>query len=324
MIQNISTKLCGGIPAEILLTRNHQSIYMAMNVINGTCSFVAVVGNVVMILAILRNSSLRHNPSFMLIFNLAVSDVGVGLICQPLIIVSQVVEARKGSELSCSKLTIAYKSTVGCLAVVSILTITSISFDRFLAVSLKLNYRSVVTVKRMKVVILLLWLVTLLSGMTYALDSTIFYALATTAIFLCLIFTTFNYLAISSKLYGHSTQLNERNRKGDSSNQHRLFNLGQYEKTLKSMLYVYGAFLMCYLPYLCFVIALKSISRTSAVRAAYYPAVTSVMANSAINPCLCYWRIAELQQAVQRLLGLNCLVRRKATRFPTATSESTV
>ena len=277
-----------------------------------------------MILAILRSSSLRHNPSFMLVFNLAVSDIEVGSICQPHLIVSNVVEARKGFGMSCSKLSKAFKSTAGCLALLSFLTITAISFDRFLAVHLKLNYRSVVTAKRMKVVIFLLWLIAMLSAMTYILDFNIFSVTATTAIFLCLIFTTFNYLVIASKLYGHSTKLNERNRKADSSNRFKTFNLGQYKKTLKSMLSVYGAFIMCYLPYVCCAIAQKSIGRTSAVRAAYLLTGTLVLVNSAINPCLYYWRIAELRQAVRKLLGVSCLAKRKATRSSTAISESTV
>ena len=77
-IQDMSTKLCAGKAAEIQNTTELKSAIIATDVINGTCSFVAVVGNVVMILSILQNSSLRHNPSFMLVFNLAVSDVGSG------------------------------------------------------------------------------------------------------------------------------------------------------------------------------------------------------------------------------------------------------
>ena len=81
-------------------------------------SFVAVLGNVVLIFAIsLRNPSLRHNPSFMLIFalisNLAVSDVGIGLTCQPLAIALTVLEGTTIFELSYTTLSIAYKSPTG-------------------------------------------------------------------------------------------------------------------------------------------------------------------------------------------------------------------
>ena len=318
----MSTKLCAEKLADIKLTSELQSTYIAMNVIDGVCIFVAVAGNLAMILAILRNSSLRHNPSFMLVFNLAVSDVGVGLICMPLSIALTALEGTKDFELSCSKLSVAFKSTAGCLAVLSFLTITAISFDRFLAVHLKLNYRSVVTMKRMKIVISLLWFVAILSGMTYALDFTYFLVISSTIVCMCLILTTFNYLAIARSLYSHSAQLNARTRETDSSNLPKTFNLGQYKKTLKSMLYVYGAFLICYLPYLCCTITLKTIGRTRTTYIAYLATGTLVLVNSAINPCLYYWRITELRIAVQKLLWLNCLVRKKTTHAFVTKSES--
>ena len=279
-----------------------------------------------MILAILRNSSLRHNPSFLLILNLTVSDVGVGLICQSLATATPLLKSTIdfSQQFFCSKLGVAVISTAKCLVVVSFLTITAISFDRFLAVHLKFNYRNVVTVTRMKVVILLLWLVALLSGMLSSLDHTMSLYFTAPAIFLCLFLTAFNYLVIAGKLYNHNAQLNARNKEADSFSQHKTFSLDQYKKTLKSMLYVYGAFLMCYLPYFCCAIALKSIGPASTVRAAYFLTATFVIANSAINPCLYYWRIEELRQAVRKLLKLSCLSKREATRASTATSDSFV
>ena len=41
-IQDMSTKLCAEVTAEIKPTSKLQFIYTAMNVINGVCSFVAV------------------------------------------------------------------------------------------------------------------------------------------------------------------------------------------------------------------------------------------------------------------------------------------
>ena len=76
-----------------------------------------------------------------MIFDLDVSDVGVGLIYQSLAISLTVLEGTTIFELSYRTLSITYKSTTGCLAVFSFLTITAISFDHFLAVHLRPNYR---------------------------------------------------------------------------------------------------------------------------------------------------------------------------------------
>ena len=313
----MSSQLCLNVSSSVLFAFKLQSTYIAEIVINGVCSFVAVAGNLVMILAFLRNS--LRTPSFLLLCSLSISDLGVGLICQPLYIALRVAETKVNRELSC-KLSIAYSSFTGCLATLSFLTITAISFDRFLAVHLGLKYRGVVKVKRMKVAIFVLWLVAMMLGMTYALNSSIFFPLIIGIICLCLTFATFNYLAIARKLYAHNAQLQAHNSDVKDGKQCHSFNLGQYKKTLKSMLYVYGAFLMCYLPYLCCVITMKSIGSSSTVYSVYLVTVTILLANSAINPFLYYWRITELREAVRRMLGCNYLVARE--REATSASKS--
>ena len=308
----MSNTLCPQISQWMLFASELRSTYIAVITANVICSCVAMLGNAIMVAAILRNSSLRCTPSFMLLCTLAISDLGVGIICQPLFITLRVTETLDDKELSC-KIGIAYSSTVGCLVILSFLTITAISFDRFLAVLLKLNYRGVVTVKRVKVVVSLLWLASVLSGMTYVLHIPTYFYLVMVVLSTCLIFAAFNYLAIAWKLYGQSARLQLHRTSLDGEKQSKSFNLGQYKKTLKSMLYIYIAFLLCYLPFLCFTIALKSIGRTSTVHAVYLVAATLGLASSAVNPCLYYWRITELREAVQKLLGFNQDVIQDAT-----------
>ena len=308
----MSSQLCQNVSSSVLFAAKLQSTYIAEIVIKGVCSFVAVAGNLVMILAFLRNS--LRTPSFLLLCSLSISDLGVGLICQPLYIALRVAETKVDRELSC-KLSIAYSSFTGCLATLSFLTITAISFDRFLAVHLGLKYRGAV-----KVAIFVLWLVAMMLGMTYALNSSIFFPLIIGIICLCLTFATFNYLAIARKLYAHNAQMQAHNLDVKDGKQCHSFNLGQYKKTLKSMLYVYGAFLMCYLPYLCCVITMKSIGSSSTVYSVYLVTVAILLANSAINPFLYYWRITELREAVRRMLSCNYLVARE--REATSASKS--
>ena len=319
-LEDMSSQLCLNVSGSVLFATEVQSTYFAVITINSVCSFVAVVGNVLTILAFLRNSSLR-TPSFLLLCSLSISDLGVGLISQPLFIALRVAETKIDRELSCN-LSIAYSSCTGCLVAVSFLAITAISFDRFLAVHLGIKYRSVVTVKRMKVAITILWMVGIIFGVTYALDSSIFFILVI-IIGLCLVFGTFNYLAIARKLYAHSAQLQAHNSDVKDGKQRHSFNLGQYKKTLKSMLYVYAAYMMCNLPYLCCVITMKSIGSSSSVYAVYLVTVTFLLANSAINPFLYYWRITELREEVRRMLGqCNHLVAREREATSASTSGS--
>ena len=272
-----------------------------------------------MICAFLRNSSLRRNPSFMLLCNLAISDLGIGLICQPLFIAVGVIEAKGNIELSC-KIAIALKSTTGCLGTLSFITITAISFDRFLAIHLGLSYRSVVTVGKIKVAISLQWLAAMLLGMTCVLHISVFFLLIIIVVCLCLTFTTFNYLAIGRKLYGQSARVQPQNGDVEASKQRNPFNTGQYKRTLKNTLYVYGAFIMCYLPHLGVAVTLKFIGDTNTVHAMHHITATFVLCNSAINPCLYFWRIPELQKAVRNLLCFDCSNLPKVT--PASSSET--
>ena len=277
-----------------------HSTYVATCIANGLCSFVAVTGNLVIVLAILRNSSL-HTPSYVLLCNLAISDLGVGLVAQPLFIALRVAESRGQVDLSC-KLGLVYFPIVGCLAWLSFLTLTTISFDRFLAVHLGPKYRSTVTVSKTKVIVFILWIIAIAFGIVYVLEMDMYFVIIMSVICLCLMLTSCNYFAIGRKLKHRQAKLQAQTQ--DSARQHRRnsFNFGRYRKTVTSMLYVYGAFLLCYLPYLCFSVALKLIGRTSTVHGAYLITATLVVSNSAINPCLYYWRMLELRNAVQKVL----------------------
>ena len=101
--------------------------------------------------------------------------------------------------LSCN-IGIAYFVTAGTLVPLSLLTVTVISFDHFLAVHLGLNYRKVTTMKRMKAVVLLLRLIRSLVGMIYVVDYSTTCILMLPVICLCMLFATCNYLAIAKAL----------------------------------------------------------------------------------------------------------------------------
>ena len=279
-----------------------HSTYVATCIANGLCSFVAVTGNLVIVLAILRNSSL-HTPSYVLLCNLAISDLGVGLVAQPLFIALRVAESRGQVDLAC-KLGVAYFSIAGWLAWLSLLTVTAISVDRFLAVHLAIKYRSAVTVRKAKLVVAFLWIIAVIVGMIYVIDMAVYFVVIMTIISFCLLLASCSYFSIGRELQQRHAMIQGHNHHPKTRQQHgSSFNVGRYRKTVTSMLYVYGAFLLCYLPYLCFSVALKLIGRTSTVHGAYLITATLVLWNSALNPCLYYWRISELRLGIKQLLG---------------------
>ena len=95
----------------------------------------------------------------MLLIGLALSDLGVGLILQPLYIAFLLSFAKNGAvPLTC--VTFVVISIFGpVLTCVSFGTVVTISVERYLALCLHLRYDDVVTVKRVRIFLTSLWLV---------------------------------------------------------------------------------------------------------------------------------------------------------------------
>ena len=94
-----------------------QSTCVATSILNGLCSVMAVTCNLVVILVIVRSPSL-HIPSYVLPCNLAISDLGVGLVVQPLYIAVPIEQLKEEVDLSC-KLGAAYKLIAICFGALS-------------------------------------------------------------------------------------------------------------------------------------------------------------------------------------------------------------
>ena len=95
--------------------------------------------NILSIHAIRKTSSLPK-PLKTLLLSLAVSDLGVGLLAQPLFI-ARMVNPTYSTRTALSIITLLFGSA-------SFFTVVAISVDRFLAIQLHLRYQELVTQKR--------------------------------------------------------------------------------------------------------------------------------------------------------------------------------
>ena len=102
---------------------------------------MSITGNSLVLAAILRTPTL-HSSSIMFLCSLAVSDLLVGLVVQPLYI---------AYELTTFSFLYQPMTTMAVTGVdVSPSTITAISVDRFLALQNHMRYPNVVTIHRAK------------------------------------------------------------------------------------------------------------------------------------------------------------------------------
>ena len=96
----------------------------------------SIIGNVFVLVAILTTPSLR-SPSILFLCSLAVSDLLVGLVVQPVYIAYQL-NPEQGFKDAFDAL-----SSLGCG--VSLCTMTAISLDRFFALHYHLRYPNLMT-----------------------------------------------------------------------------------------------------------------------------------------------------------------------------------
>ena len=121
----------------------------------------AALGNFLILVTIWRNQSLRSSPSTVLLSGLALSDLCAGLISEPVYITLQVLVIVNG-DAPCAVLVTSFLLNY-YLSGLTLLTLTAISVDRYLAILLHLRYQEIVTEKRVKMLVLGLWITLALS-----------------------------------------------------------------------------------------------------------------------------------------------------------------
>ena len=182
---------------KLRLFKEEEKVFLAIwNIL--TC-ITAVCGNTFIIASIRRVSSL-HLPSKVLLVCLALTDLCVGVITQPLYVAHILFPECHSIGLY---LLIGYNTTGFLFSGVSMLTITAISVDRLLAVTLGLRYRQVVTVWRTRILLITFWTISMAFGMMFFHYFDVILYLTVVIISLCILISTFCYVKICYALRHH-------------------------------------------------------------------------------------------------------------------------
>ena len=290
-------------------------------ILNAPFSIVAILGNALVLLAIWRTPSL-HTPSNILLFNLAVSDLGVGLLVQPFYIAYKSSQLQDVHFMFCFS-GFAFNFLSPFLMAVTLLTLATVSVDRFLAIYLHLRYREVVTTKPLAVLLGLVWLLSAF----YA--STVFWAvkahriLTVVMIASSLLVTFVSYFKILQVVRRHQKQMRKQSFALELCQQETgaAARMARYKKTVFSSMYVFSLLLLCYIPYFCARVAsTRAEPRESLpVHLALNFTATFVYVNSSLNPLVYCWRIREIRGAVLKIA--KTLFRRSGPRSVQGTFE---
>ena len=271
-------------------------------------SVTASLGNVLILIALHKESSL-HPPSKLIFRCLAITDLCVGLISQPMFaarLLSQINELRN----LCSYFVMWGEIVDIVFSGVSLLTATAISVDRLLALSLGLRYRQVVTLRRVGAILSCFWLVCvavpLIDGY-WSSTQIAFKIITAPIIILCLITSVYCYTRIFFRLRHHQVQAGN-SHQGQPNGGGIPLNIARYRKTVSAALWVQMTLVACYLPYagLKAFVSFSSANEVSVIIGFRYTA-TLVFLNSSLNPFLYCWKIREVTQAVKDTLTQCCL-----------------
>ncbi|XP_078342586.1 trace amine-associated receptor 9-like [Oculina patagonica] len=258
-------------------------------------SITAAVGNALILVA-LKNVSSIHPPTKLFFRCLAVTDLCVGLIVQPLYatrIMSRVIEMNVNVLYYVLNV---WRASGFTLCGVSALTSTAISLDRLLALLLGLRYRHTVTLRRVRVVITCFWLIAASCGLLRVWRKDIAIEATSVVLILCLLTSIFCYTRIHIKLRHQQAQVQNNVSHGQQNGRGIPLNIARYKKTVSSIMWVQLAFVACYVPRI--IVAVFFANATEHF-VAWKASTTLVLFNSSLNPILYCWKNREVKQAVK-------------------------
>ncbi|CAH3184062.1 unnamed protein product [Porites lobata] len=130
-----------------------EGLHLTLVFFNAFLSFTAIVLNIITMQALRKTSSLPKTLKTLLL-SLAVSDLGVGLLVEPLFVAFLVIE-KNSTAYSTVKLARSIPAKI--LVFASHFGVFALAVDRFLAIQLHLRYQELVTHKRVVAVVISLW-----------------------------------------------------------------------------------------------------------------------------------------------------------------------
>ena len=265
-------------------------------------SITAVLGNILILVSLGKVFSL-HPPTKLLFRCLAVTDLCVGLVAEPLSIAYWMSVAHEDWNL-CHYAVPSFIIASYTLCLVSLLTLTAISVDRLLALLLGLKFRQVVTLKRTYAIVVIFWIMSAVFSILYLLTRLITVWFSYLVIPCCVKTSIASYSKIFLKLRHQEGQVQQ-----EQSVHINPQNIERYRKAVSGALWVQCTLVAFYLPY-GIKVALFDYTKLSPSSVLVLElAVSLVYLNSSLNPFLYCWKISEVKQAVKETIreALCCL-----------------
>ena len=284
------------------LVHHSRSSILSFCVSHFTFSLVPTLGNLLVIRALIKASTIPANVRKMFI-SLAFSDLAVGLLPQLMTAIIFAVVwkmASRGDNLVFLCPTVlSVLSYFGYLLVAaSFQNVIVIAFDRLLAVSLHLRYQELVTPKRVTIVLVSVCITSCFFPILYTLFPKEIEIVAAVISLTGYALITVAYVRIYKVVKYHQNQIHSQNQlqNAQARETHR------QRKSAYNSLFVSVLFLACYFPSFPCTILYETNTSDISFLVAKLASVFLICLNSSLNPIVYCWRYREIRQSVKSTL----------------------
>ena len=261
--------------------------------LNAPLILISTISNTLVLAAILRSPSLR-SASIVLLCSLAFSDLLVGLFVQPAYIACEITDV----PLLCRLMKTAAFFAGG----VSLLTITAITLDRFLALRYHMRYPNMVTTNRALCASAAVWFTCVLLSFSTFWSHRFYYTAIAVTIVVCLLMCTACYIRIYRVVCRHQLEIHAQAHALQSNNVGNRQRMQRTRKSAKNTFIYFITMIVCYVPM--FVTMFVLSTYPDLWTRAWNLTDTVAFMNSSINPILYCWRLQELRTAVVKAAKL--------------------
>lgn len=282
---------------------NLEFVYVSnivASVLNATFAVTAITGNLLVLLAIWL-TPLKRSPSNLLLSSLAFADLQVGLVVQPAFVAYKVAEIRGNSAVACYarfiNLTFGYATTG-----VSLMTLTAIGIERYLALRLHMRYIEVVTRLRIMIYCGISWVIAVILVAIYFLQRSVFGAIIVLAEISSVLITTFAYVRVYKVVRRHQSDIQNQRRISLAASGGMQLNIKKYQRSTNTMFLVFMLSFICYAPYPAITVLLLRYGFTARLKIAVEMSATIICINSTLNPFIYCLKLREIRRAVFSIL----------------------
>ena len=295
-----------------------STYYLIFGTILLIASAITIAANGIVIVVTLKDplKNLRVSPSNYLVLCLACTDFPVGAVQELLHGTWLVNYYIHNVELFPTSVVFTIRTL---LLTTSMSTLLALGFDGMIAVRSPLRYKNIVTLKKVRIAMVCVWVYSLLHGVLYGslFDSNFF---LTNTVFLGSILITFLIMLVIYAVLTWSVRKQSAYLKGISDSQSALKNAIERQKKVTSTIFVIlSAFKIGFFPYVvCFLLLSLCNACNLQVLAVALPYASWLMyINSLVNPFIYAYNLPKYKQAFKFLMTERTTPARQSFRKTT-------